>query len=225
MKIFAKSLMNYYQGLQPPKGLPKEVEVMNPYQNRKTFDIASKFYHTYYSDTEERFICFGINPGRFGAGVTGVPFTDPIRLEEVCKIENPFDKKAELSSKFIYDMIAAYGGPEKFYAKFYISAVSPLGYVKDGINLNYYDIKGFKELFEMYAVNEIKKQFSLGISKKIAFSIGKGQNIKFLNWLNEKHDFFEKIVPLSHPRWVMQYRLKRKEEFVNEYLTAFNLAI
>lgn len=222
MNTFADSLMHYYSDLKPPKGLPKEVEVMNPYQNEKTFEIASTFYRKYYDDNNERIICFGINPGRFGAGITGVPFTDPIKLEEACGIKNSFDKKAELSTRFIYEMIDAYGGPKRFYSKFYISAVSPLGYLKDGINLNYYDIKGHKELFEKYALNEIKKQFPLGISRKVAFSIGKGQNIKFLNWLNEKYDLFDSIIPLSHPRWVMQYRLKRKEEFIQEYIDAFS---
>ena len=222
MKSFAKSLMAYYENLNPPENLPGDVVVMNPYQNRETFTVASQFYHKYYDDPEERTICFGINPGRFGAGVTGVPFTDPIRLEEACGIKNSFDKKAELSSRFIYDMIQAYGGPKKFYSKFYISAVSPLGYIRNGINLNYYDIKDFKELFENYAVAEIKKQMPLGISRNVAFSIGKGQNIKYLHWLNERHQLFDRIIPLSHPRWVMQYRLKRKDEFISEYLTAFH---
>lgn len=222
MKTFAEILMKYYGGLKPPASLPKGVEVMNPYLNKETFKIASTFYHKYYNDTNERYICFGINPGRFGAGVTGVPFTDPIKLQEVCGIENSLEKKAELSTRFIYDVIEAYGGPTKFYSRFYISGVSPLGYLKGGINLNYYDIKGFKTLFEDYAVNEIRKQMPLGISRKVAFSIGKGQNIKYLNWLNERHDLFDKIIPLSHPRWVMQYRLKRKDEFIREYLDAFD---
>ncbi|MEM0940569.1 MAG: uracil-DNA glycosylase family protein [Bacteroidota bacterium] len=222
MLSFAESLMDYYQGLKPPKNLPENVEVMNPYQRAETFKIASAFYHKYYNDTNKRFICFGINPGRFGAGVTGVPFTDPVRLEKVCGIKNDFEKKAELSSKFIYDMIDAHGGPAIFYSKFYISAVSPLGYVREGINLNYYDIKGFKELFEEYTVTEIKKQFVLGISRKTAFSLGMGQNVKYLNWLNNSYHLFEKIIPLPHPRWIMQYRLKRKEAFIQEYLDTFN---
>ena len=115
-------------------------------------------------------------------------------------------------------MIEAYGGPSVFFSKYYISAVSPLGYLRDGTNLNYYDIKGYKRLFEKYAVGEIRKQFDLGLSRKTAFSIGKGQNIQFLNWLNRKYDLFESIVALPHPRWVMQYRLKRKDELIREYV-------
>jgi hypothetical protein len=222
MKTFADLVMSYYNELSAPTGLPTDVGVMNPYQEKATFAVASKFYHQYYDDHNTRYMCFGINPGRFGAGVTGVPFTDPIRLQKVCGISHPFDNKAELSSKFIYDMIAVFGGASAFYAKFYISAVSPLGYVRGGINLNYYDIKNFKALFEKYALGEIIKQFDLGISRKIAFSIGKGKNIQFLNWLNDRHQLFDEIIPLPHPRWVMQYRLKRKEEFIQEYLEAFS---
>ncbi len=215
-------ILNYYTELDAPTDLPPDVEVMNPYNNGYTFELAERFYKEYYSDDRHRYICFGINPGRFGAGITGVPFTDPIRLEEDCGIKNNFEKRAELSSKFIYEMIDAYGGPRPFYSRYFISAVSPLGYIRDGINLNYYDIKGFKSLFENYVVQQIKVQLEFGIHRDTAYSIGKGQNIKYLNYINEKHNFFRKIIPLSHPRWVMQYRLKRKDVFVQEYLNAFN---
>lgn len=218
---FAKSLMEYYQNLEAPIKLPREIEVMNPYQSKETFRLAATFYHKFYDDSNARIICFGINPGRFGAGLTGVPFTDPIRLEEDCGIPNDFDKKPELSTRFIYEMIHAYGGPKAFYSKFYISGVSPLGYLKDGVNINYYDLKGYKQLFEKYAVEQIVAQLKLNIRTDIAFSIGKGKNIEFLNWINKKHGFFKEILPLPHPRWVMQYRLKRKEEFVQEYVAAF----
>ncbi len=220
--MFADSVMQYYGEIEAPKNLPADVRVMNPYQNPETYSIAAKFYRKYYDDTNPRRLCFGINPGRFGAGVTGVPFTDPIRLQEVCGVPHKFDLRAELSSKFIYEMIEAYGGANKFYRQFFITAVSPLGFIKNGINLNYYDIKGHKTLFEKYVVREIKKQLEFGTLTDVAFSIGKGENIKFLQWINEKYRFFEKVVPLSHPRWVMQYRLKRKTEFIEEYLRTFS---
>jgi len=219
-KLFAESVMQYYRQLQAPTNLPEDVEVMNPYQNKATLKIAEKFYRKYYSDHQPRIMLFGINPGRFGAGLTGVPFTDPARLEEVCGISNDFDKKPELSSRFINEVILAYGGPEKFYQNYFISGVSPLGYLRGGINLNYYDIKGFKSIFEDYVVAQIKKQLKFGIDQSIAYSIGKGQNISYLNFINDKHGFFEKVLPLSHPRWVMQYRLKRKDEFIQAYLDA-----
>lgn len=222
MPKFSDLIVQYYQQLSPPAMLPGDVEVMNPYKDDKAMDTTRLFYQKFYNDEEKRYICFGINPGRFGGGITGIPFTDPINLEEKCGIKNTFQKKPELSSRFIYEMIEAYGSPATFYKKYFISAVSPLGYMKDSINLNYYDIKGYRNIFEEYVVREIKKQLELPIYTSVAFSIGKGQNIKYLSEINKKHGFFDKIVPLSHPRWVMQYRLKRKDEFINEYLSAFN---
>lgn len=165
----------------------------------------------------------GINPGRFGAGVTGIGFTDPIRLEEDCGISNDFEKKAELSSKFIYDVIHAYGGPKKFYSKFFFSSISPIGYVKKGKNYNYYDDPSLEKVVKPFAVNCIQKKLDFGCTDTIAFSIGQGKNFKFLERLNNQHKFFHKISFVPHPRWVMQYRLRRKEEFIDQYLSALNL--
>jgi hypothetical protein len=216
---FSDQIISYYSQIQAPEGLPEDVITLNPYKETTTLQYASKFYQKYYNDSNERVILFGINPGRFGAGVTGVPFTDPIKLQENCEIPNELEKRAELSSNFIYEMIDAFGGANAFYAKYFISAVSPLGYVRNNINLNYYDIKGYKKLFETYCVNELKKQLKMPISTKKAFSIGKGKNIEFLSWINQKYGFFDEIIPLPHPRWVMQYRLKRKLEFIEEYVS------
>ena len=222
MTSFSQKLLSYYKQLAAPQQLPTEVEVLNPYTHSRAFEYAQLFYEKYYNDTHQRTICFGINPGRFGAGVTGVPFTDPLLLQEACGIPNNLEKRSELSARFIHEMIAAYGGCDLFFRNYYISAVSPLGYVRDGINLNYYDIKGFKTIFEIYVIEQIEIQLDFGINTQTAYSIGKGQNIQFLNYINQKKKFFNRIIPLPHPRWVMQYRLKRKDEFIQEYLTAFS---
>ena len=176
-----QKILSFYQNVQPPRGLPHEVGVLNPFKS--AFHLTTAFYKKYYDDNNERIILFGINPGRFGGGVTGIPFTDPHKLEVNCGIENDLDKREELSSKFIYDMIEAIGGPSKFYSRYYISAVSPLGYIKDGKNLNYYDIAEWKPLFKDYAVQMIEEQMDFPINQKIAYSIGQGQNLKFLNEL------------------------------------------
>ena len=63
------------------------------------------FYQKYYTDSQPRNFMFGINPGRFGAGITGVPFTDPVRLETECGIQNDFPKKQELSAQFVWMFI------------------------------------------------------------------------------------------------------------------------
>lgn len=214
----ADHILSFYQSLEPPKGLPEDVGVMNPYKDEEAWRVTTAFYQKYYNDTNERVILFGINPGRFGGGITGIPFTDPVKLEEDCNIPNAFDKRAELSSRFIYEMIQAYGGPKAFYGRFYISALSPLGYIRDGKNLNYYDIKDWKPLFEQYALDRIREQLPFPCSQQIALSIGQGQNLKFLKALNQEHGLFSAIQTVPHPRWVMQYRTKRKAEFIDQYV-------
>ena len=187
--------------------------------------VVETFYRKYYSDTNERVLLFGINPGRFGGGITGIPFTDPIRLEELCGIPNVFDKKAELSSTFIYDMIEAFGGPSSFYAHFFITAVSPLGFVKDGKNLNYYDIPELRKGWEPFFLECIRNQLPLMKTNSVAFSIGQGKNVDYLKKLNDMRPSFTSIRPLPHPRWVMQYRLKRKSEFIQVYMDELQAAV
>lgn len=220
---FAQHVLKFYQSLDLSNHtLPKSVEVLNPYQDKTAFDLTQKFFNKYYSDHNPRRIIMGINPGRFGGGMTGIPFTDPIRLEKICGIENDIAKKPELSSDFIYQMISAYGAPEKFFGKYFISSVSPLGFTKDGKNLNYYDQKDLQEALYSFMVQSIKKQLTFNISTDKAFCLGEGQNFKFLEALNKKHQFFGKIVPLPHPRFIMQYRRKRLAEFLDIYVKALS---
>ena len=43
--------------------------------------------------------------------------------------------QSELSAEFIYEVKERFGGPRKFYAEFFIPAISPPGFVKEGNNL------------------------------------------------------------------------------------------
>lgn len=216
---FADHVLQFYKSLDlSGHKLPKGVEVLNPYQDKVVFDLTQKFFKKFYNDNNPRRIIIGINPGRFGGGMTGIPFTDPIRLEKICGIENDIAKKPELSSDFIYQMIAAFGGPEKFFGNYFISSVSPLGFTKDGKNLNYYDIKELQTALQDFIIESIRKQLKFGISTNVAFCLGEGDNYKFLSKLNAEQKFFGKLVPLPHPRFIMQYRRKRLDEFISLYV-------
>jgi hypothetical protein len=219
---FADHVLKFYKDLHIENVSPKDVVVMNPYKDDNAFKLCDRFYHKYYSDNHERTLLIGINPGRFGGGITGIPFTDPVKLAENCEIENSLPKKVELSADFIYRMIDGYGGPLKFYQDFYITAVSPLGFTQDGKNLNYYDIKELQASIMNFIVNCFNKQADFGINKKVCFCLGEGENFKFILKLNQIHHFFETIVPLPHPRFIMQYRRKKIDEFVLKYIDSFS---
>jgi hypothetical protein len=214
-------IIDFLFNLQFPVELPQGIEVMHPFTDEETKRVVKTFYGKYYNDDNPRYLIVGINPGRFGGGITGVPFTDPIRLEKECQIENTWQRKQELSSVYVYDMINAYGGAEAFYSKFFFTSVSPLGFTRAGKNLNYYDDKVLAERIVPYAVDCLRKQIAWGMYTYVAFCFGEGTNYKFLSKLNNKYKLFEKIVPLAHPRFIMQYKLKAKELYIDKYLTAF----
>jgi hypothetical protein len=219
---FAEKIIQFNKSLVIKAILPGGVEVLNPYQNEEAFLITKQFYNKFYADNLSRTMILGINPGRFGGGITGIPFTDPIKLETFCGIENTFQKKAELSADFIYRMIEAYGGSTKFYNKFYIGAVSPLGFTKSGKNLNYYDIKSLEDTLQSFIIESLQKQLAFGINTDVCFCLGEGENFKYLKKMNNEHSFFKKIIPLPHPRFIMQYRRKRIDEYSEIYLKAMS---
>ena len=138
--FWSEKILNFFSELTIDCPLPKDVKVLHPYQDIQVFNLCKQFYQQYYSDTKQRQLIIGINPGRLGGGLTGIPFTDPHKLETYCNIANTLKKKSELSADFVYRVIVAYGGPKEFFSRFYFSSVSPLGFTKDGKNLNYYDI-------------------------------------------------------------------------------------
>ncbi len=216
--MLSKEIISFLISLKLPVVLPEGIELLYPFSDKETTDAIKEFYTKFYKGNTGRSMIIGINPGRFGGGVTGIPFTDPIRLESECGIKNNWQKKQELSSLFIYDMITAYGGVNAFYSKFYITSVSPLGFIKSGVNLNYYGDKILKESIKPFVVDCLQKQLGWGIKTDVAFCMGEGENFKFLTKLNEVHSIFEQIIPLPHPRYIMQYKLKKKDDYIQKYL-------
>ena len=218
---FSQKAIAFFSNLKIPKRLPGNVEILNPYNNSETKDIVDKFYSNFFNDVNERTFVLGINPGRFGGGVTGIAFTDPIALEKHCGIKNNLSKKPELSSKYIYSFIDKFGGTKSFYSRFFISALFPLALIKDEKNYNYYDSSETYKYLKPYLISSLKEQINFGAKKDSIICLGK-KNSKYLNELNKKLAFFKNIITLEHPRYIMQYRLKKKDYYIKKYIDAFN---
>jgi hypothetical protein len=216
----ASKLIQFYQKLFPPEQLPTGVEILFPQKNKEVMQAVKKFFKKYYNDNKPRRLLFGINPGRFGGGITGINFTAPRQLKENCGIAHSFGNSSELSAEFIYEVIEQYGGPEKFYQDHFISAVSPLGFTKNGINMNYYDDRQLQQAITPFIVENIKKQLTFGFKTDRCICIGGEKNFKFLAALNKEYSFFKEIIPLSHPRFILQYRRKQKDSYIQQYLAA-----
>ena len=227
MKTFAEKVIAFNKNLAFKGKLPKGISIMNPFkENAEAILISSQFYKKYYNDHNKRHLILGINPGRFGAGVTGIPFTDTKRLFSECGIQYNGKETHEPSAVFVYEVINAYGGALEFYKKFYIQSICPLGFTATNckgkeVNFNYYDNKELTEAVYDFMIANIRTQISFGIFTDVCFCFGTGKNEKFLRKINEEYKFFKKIIALEHPRFIMQYKSKSKQIFVEKYLAAF----
>ncbi|GAF12506.1 hypothetical protein JCM19045_1706 [Bacillus sp. JCM 19045] len=102
-------------------------------------ELVRTFYQTYYATPRPRVVLCGINPGRKGAGKTGVPFIDYKSLSKLLPHVNETDE--EQSSQFVSSIIHQIG-PEHFFNTFYLTNISWFGFTRNGLNLNYYDLPG-----------------------------------------------------------------------------------
>ena len=221
---FAEKIIQFNAQLSYSGDLPDGIQIMNPFEeNPAVPQLSAQFYRKYYSDNRPRRIILGINPGRHGAGLTGIPFTDPKRLAEQCGIPFNGPKAHEPSSVFVYDVIAAYGGLDAFFGDFYINSPCPLGFTKNNeqgkpINYNYYDSKALTNAVYDFILENMEKHLALGVLRDKAYCLGTGQNFKFLDKLNREKGYFEQLIPLEHPRFIMQYKSKEKALYIERYL-------
>lgn len=228
-KTFADKVIDYNRHLHYSGKLPKGFKVINPYlDNPETMEVMQQFYYKYYNDSKRRKFIIGINPSRHGAGVTGVPFTDTKRLESICGIIMQSAYTHEVSSVFLYDMIAEYGGAKDFYKHFYINSPFPLAIIrqtKDGkwLNANYYDDPALFEMVKDFMIMSLKKHISMGLDISEVFVLGK-KNADFIKILNKEVKMFNSIKALEHPRYIQQYKSKEKQLYIDKYILALNNA-
>ena len=90
--------------------------------------------------------------------------------------------------------------------------------------INYYDDKKLAEAVTPFIIDCINKQIKIGFNTEICLCIGGEKNFKFLSALNNEHKWFDQIIPLPHPRFILQYRRKQKDQFIHQYLSALRLA-
>ncbi len=215
---FSKQILDFYFSLSSKPPLPKGVKAIYPFDNPETKRLMQTFFNKYYDDKNPRTYLVGINPGRLGSGITGIGFADAYHLQKYCDIPNSFDKRVEISAAFMFEVMEAYGGVEKFYKDFFFTTVMPLGLLKNDKNYNYYDDLETQSALEPFIKETLLKQMSFPEAKPNIICVGQGKNLKYLKAFNEKYHCFENIEVLPHPRWVMQYKRKEKQKYIDAYL-------
>ena len=207
--------------------LPQGVGVLDPFNGANADEvrrIVTLFHRKYFSDDRERVLMLGINPGRFGAGLTGIAFTDPEDCKSVLGIDHTIpDQRPEASSRFFANVVKAAGGAEAFYARVYVSSVFPLGFTTVGtkgneVNLNYYDRKDLMDLARPVAKQWLTDLQHAGCRKDVVICLGKGENARFLSSLH----VFDQVIALDHPRYIMQYKSKDLMIHTAKYIAALD---
>lgn len=227
LKTFGEQVIDFNRQLHYSGKLPEGFQVLNPYlDNPETLKVMEEFYHKFYNDFNPRKFIVGINPSRHGAGITGVPFTDTKRLENVCGIKMQSAHTHEISSVFMYDMIAQSGGPSEFYNQFYINSPFPLAIVqltkeRKWINANYYDDPALFEMVKDFMIWTLKKHINLGLDTSEIFVLGK-KNAGFIQKLNKEAHLFDRLKILEHPRFIQQYKSKEKQLYIDKYILTLN---
>jgi uracil DNA glycosylase superfamily protein len=218
---FGDQVLAFYRKLPHPEVTSSAIEWLDPFHLPEVRRCMDAFYGRFYSDNRQRLFLFGINPGRYGSGITGIPFTDSHTLAHACDIVTSLPQRRELSATFIHRVIQAWGGADSFFGQMYITAVSPLGLLRGGKNFNYYDDRSVLRELEPFLVDSIRRQISFGAQPRAAVVIGTGTNLKVMQRLNAEHHFFDELHAVEHPRFIMQYRRNQVDEFVAGYLRVF----
>lgn len=219
-------ILKFYQDLELDENiLPKDVRVMNPYRGDEpeVERLLKEYYQKYYSDTEKRGLILGINPGRLGAGQTGIPFTDTPALQDICGIHTNIETR-ETSSEFVYKVVQAYGGPHSFFKDWFIGAACPLGFLHyndkgNWVNWNYYDEEPLFEAVKDFMIEQLRLQIELCGKPETAVVWGTGKNMKYLSKINKEAKLFKDLIPLEHPRYILQYKRKLVDEYILKFLT------
>lgn len=223
----AQQIISFNRQVQFNGELPEGYGVINPFiDDQTTMAVMEQFYMKFYNDRQARKFLIGINPSRHGAGITGVPFTDTKRLESHCGIPVPGRHSHELSSVFIYDVIAAYGGAEAFYSRCFINSPFPLALIKQSamgrwVNVNYYDSRALWSLLKPHMKVYLKRFSEFHIDPTEVVILGK-KNALFIQEINQELDLFKKITVLEHPRFIQQYRSRDRDAYILKYLRAID---
>jgi hypothetical protein len=221
VSTFGERAFRFYTSLELCNKLPRGVVAMNPYHTPRIRDYTKLFLRKFFSDYRKRVFVFGINPGRFGAGITGVTFTDPVALETFCGVPNNLPEKRELSSVFIYKFIKLWGGPKKFYRNFFLTAVSPLGFVKNNRNFNFYDNPALLRDTKPFLIRSVEFQLRFGARRETALVLGTGKIKQIFEDLNRECNFFKTVHTVEHPRFIMQYRRRKLRDYLRKYFKVF----
>lgn len=173
--------------------------------NRANIDT---FWQQYYSTTLPHTVICGLNPGRFGAGKTGIPFLDFLSLSQL--IAGIHSADSEKSASFFFKVIQSYG-VAAFFHEFYVTNIASVGFIRGGKNLNYHDLPD--AALAVVERNFLAEMAIVKPTRVIALGIAVQRTTKKL--LSAEVDC---SLRLPHPAWVATYRGGELDRWVEKYV-------
>ena len=139
-------------------------------------DLVNNFYKQVYSEIQPRIVLCGINPGRHGAGKTGVPFLDYLSLSKFFPDIKNTDR--EHSAQFVYKVIESYG-KDRFFNSVYLTNYSWFGFEtisnNHRKNVNYFELpKNIQSVIEESFLEEmeiLQPKYIIPLSEKVEQSL------------------------------------------------------
>jgi len=88
------------------------------------------------------------------------------------------------------------------------------------VNLNYYDDKALEKAVTPFVENWLRTLVACGMRTDTVLCTGTGKNAAYFSKLNDRLGLFEHIIALEHPRYVMQYKARIIDSYIDKYLAA-----
>lgn len=214
MSIFSENLNRYNLNYEFKRLLNENgISMLEGYLDQS--DIMDAFCEKFYSNKIPKIVICGINPGRLGAGLTGVPFFDFASLSKI--FPSILRKDTENTAQFFFKVIEKIG-VERFFNYFYITNVSSVGYSKGKSNFNFDKLPDnlrsivFSNFAEEIELIKPVKIIALGDAAFNGVESALGKN----SYRLEK---------LKHPSWIMQYKRNEISFWVQAYADALSKSL
>ena len=172
-----------------------------------------EFHKKYVEPNSPKIVICGINPGRNGAGLTGIPFIDFASLSQMlpCIKKNDWEQ----SANFFFSIIQEFG-IETFYRNFHVTNISWFGFsrIDKSKNVNYYEIP---TEIQKYLINKFVEEMAF-INPDYIIPLAEHVSWE-LDSLKKQDKIKAKIgTRLNHPAWVMAHRRKDLNTWRKKYV-------
>lgn len=107
----------------------KNIQILDGFQNQ--IELVRLYYQRMYTSKKQRIVLCGINPGKNGAGKTGIPFIDFKGASQLLPEVN--ETSSENSAQFILSVIDEIGVQE-YHNLVYMTNISWYGFKKDRLS-------------------------------------------------------------------------------------------